>query len=133
MKSKAKMDNFPGFGEGAVRHSVSKSFAIGADGVAFSIPVPIGHVVKVVSEIMLYDAVADEIGIYKDTVYAKNLAGTTSLVGATLADVVEEDATWALVPTANDTTDAIDFTATVDATNASTMTGYYYVTSTSFL
>lgn len=70
---------------------------------------------------MAHDPTAGHHAYYELSFVAKNIAGTTSLVGAVTSHVaVEDDATWAVTVAANDTDDTVDITVTPDASNDTT-------------
>lgn len=89
----------------------------GATAIA-AIPVPIGAIVFAKATLKANDATAGHYAIYEVVAAAKNIAGTTALIGASSNPVaLEDDATWAAAFAANNTDDTIDLQVTPDGSN----------------
>lgn len=100
----------------------STSIAGGATGVILKVPVPKGCIVACKARIFAGSGTNG--AYYESTVVAKNVAGTTTLIGTETTVQKENTAGWDLAATANDTSDTIDYTATADASTATRFVGF---------
>lgn len=83
-----------------------------------SVAIPLGHILLGVLTAKAYDATAGESAVYEKRFAAKNVAGTSALVGSVASILaLEDDATWEATVAVDDTDDEVDVTVTPDATN----------------
>lgn len=93
----------------------------GGTSILQAIPVPVNSQVILRYKAVAYDATAGHNAYYERVVVAKNTAGTTTLVGSEVAvATAEQDATWNIAASANNTDDTLDITATADGSNDTT-------------